>query len=437
MRKIKTYLANNFYTSLFLFAILFGGFFFYTAKGSECDQLTGDDKLKCQELEKKAEAYRNLINIKDKQQQTLQKQMELLDKEQEKNKTELQDTSLKTENLSSQIQELEREIEDKRNDLKYRKSMLAGLIRSYYENYQQGLLNIVLINQDFSDILDHSDYVEQSSVKLSEILQEIVKTKEALEKEQNELESKRKDIEDLKDKLETKKKTLEANEIQKQVLLTQTKGEEERYQKLLTRVEEQKRELFNFSEAGNLAEVIASVNNYTKPKSEYWASESWYYSQRDPRWGENFIGNSKSNLKDWGCAVTSVAMVSTFYGNRISPNILAKQPIYAFDLIKWNLGGWSGSGMTVDPAYGSSHGNINWSVVDKMIANKIPVVVNIRKTNGKGGHYVVVHNKDKTDYIVHDPYFGSNIYLNTTRALMGTIGDKSNTVVDQMIIYKK
>ncbi len=437
MRKTKIYSAVTLCISLFACVILFGAFFFYTAKGSECDQLAGDDKLKCQELEKKAEAYRNLINIKDKQQQTLQKQMELLDKEQEKNKTDLQDTGLKTDELGSQIQELEREIDNKKSDLKYRKSMLAGLMRSYYENYQQGLLNIVLINEDFSDILDHADYVGQSSIKLSEILQEIVKTKEALEGEQSQLEEKRKEIEDLKDQLETRKKTLEANEIQKQVLLTQTKGEEERYRKLLTRVEEQKQELFNFSEAGNLAEVIASVNNYPKPKLEYWASESWYYSQRDPRWGENFIGNSKSNLKDWGCAVTSVAMVSTFYGNRISPNILAKQPIYAFDLIKWNLGGWSSTAMAVDSVYGSSHGNINWSVVDKMIASKIPVVVNIRKTNGKGGHYVVIHNKDKTDYVVHDPYFGSNIYLNTTRALMGTIGDKSSTVVDQMIIYKK
>lgn len=429
--------TNSLSLSFFIFSVFIGSLFFHVVKGSECEQLEGDDKLKCEELERKAEAYRNLIEIKNKQQNTLQNQMELIDKEQDKNKTELEQTEIKIEDLKRQISQLKREVSDKEDAIKYQKSMLTGLIRSYYESYQQGLLQIVLISKDFSGIMTQSDYVEQSGTKVTEILIDIKEAKEKLEERRNTMEQKKYEIEMLMQNLEHNQKDLESTEAKKQSLLVQTQGEEERYKKLLERIEEQKKELFNFSEAGNLAEVLSSVSSFPKPDSKYWSSESWYYSQRDPRWGSNFIGNSRSDLKDWGCAVTSVSMVSTFFGNRVSPNVLAKQPIFAFDLIKWSLGGWSNSNMSVNSTYGYSHGNISWSVIDKMLENKIPVIVNIKKTNGKGGHYVVIHNKDKKDYIVHDPYFGSNIYLNTTKALMGTIGNKSGTTIDQMVIYNK
>jgi len=82
------------------------------------------------------------------------------------------------------------------------------------------------------------------------------------------------------------------------------------------------------------------------------------------------------------------------------------------------------------------HGNINWSKINSEIAGGHPVIVYIKKTNGGGGHYVVVTGKDSKDYIVHDPYFGANLYLGTSKALVGKIGTDSKVIVDQMIIYE-
>jgi hypothetical protein len=80
------------------------------------------------------------------------------------------------------------------------------------------------------------------------------------------------------------------------------------------------------------------------------------------------------------------------------------------------------------------HGNIDWGEVDDQIEDGNPVIVFVKSTKSRAGHYVVVHGKDKEDYIVHDPIFGPNIYLGTTRKLVGAIYD-SGTVIDQMIIY--
>ena len=83
----------------------------------------------------------------------------------------------------------------------------------------------------------------------------------------------------------------------------------------------------------------------------------------------------------------------------------------------------------------------NWNEIDRQLAGGHPVIVFIRALGKGAGHYVVIHSKDATDYIVHDPVMwngqsGANIYLSTTRKYIESIY-KTNTVVDQMIVYNR
>ncbi|MCX6763151.1 MAG: C39 family peptidase [Candidatus Moranbacteria bacterium] len=401
----------------------------------KCSELDGDAKKECKDLEAKAQEYQALIDLKNKQQNTLENQLLLIDLEQKRNQTDFQAAQKAVESLNGQIESLESDINNKEKIVKYQREILTGIVRSYYEEHQQGLLDLVLTEKDFSEVLSQSDYLGQSGVKLKEILAEILEAKTALERERNELVEKKKQHEDVKEKLDIRKEALDNNENQKQSLVVQTQGEEAKYQKLLVRVEEQKLELFDFSSAGNSDEVKASVKNYAKPDSKYWASTSWYYAQTDSRWGDKRIGNSKSLMKDYGCAVTSLAMVFKKQGASVSPSSLASQKMFYYDLIKWP-GSWSPD---IKLASSIGHGNINWKTVDSEIAKGNPVIVYIKRSRG-GGHYVVIHNvvihnKDSKDYVVHDPYFGANLYLGTSKSLVGKIGADSSTKVDQMIVY--
>jgi len=418
-----------------LIAAVFGLLFFIFARSRadsvDCSQLTGDDKDKCEILEKKAQAYQDLIDIKNKQQHTLKDQMVLIDAEQTRNKTQLQQTQAQADQLTQQIGDLQQEISYKEDLVKYQQLILTGLLQSYYEDYQAGVLNIVLINKNFSEIFNKADYIEQSSSRVSEVLHTIQQAKIDLQNEYDDIQQKKQASEQLKKDLQSKSYDLQASEIQKQTLLSQTQGEEQKYQQLLARVEQQKLELFNFSSAGNLDDIDASVDSYPRP-TDHLASLDWYFSQKDPQWGNKTIGNSNSLMKDYGCAVTAVSMVFKYFGASVNPGMMAKQKIFYYDLIQWP-GSWSPS---IDLASSINHGNISWKTIDSEIAKGHPVIVYIQKTNGGGGHYVVIHNKDSHDYIVHDPYFGPNIYLGTSRALMGKIGKDSGTVVNQMIIYK-
>jgi peptidoglycan hydrolase CwlO-like protein len=396
----------------------------------DCDTLSGDAKDECENLEKKEKVYKELIEIKNKQKDTLSGQLESIDKEQEINTLKLSQTQKQVLDLDQRIGELEKGILAKEDDLNIQKKILIGLMQSYYEYDQQGLLDLVLIDKNFSDTVVQADYLEQSSTKLSTVLEAIEKDRNELMSDRNELNQKKEEINKQKEILADRNSDLASNESKKQSLLEKTQGEEQKYKDLLARVETQKLELFNFSEASNADEVIGSVGKYPKPKDNL-ASTSWYYSQRDSRWGNKRIGNSSSLMKDYGCAITSVAMVFKKKSAGTDPGKMCREKIFYYDLIKWPST-WS-PGISLASSVG--HGNIKWSTIDAEIKKGNPVIVYIGKTNGRGGHYVVVTGKDSKDYIVHDPYFGANLYLGTSKALVGKIGVDSGVRLDQMIIY--
>lgn len=241
---------------LFLTAAVFGLALFSLVKAEDidCSQLTGDDKDKCEALEEKAQAYRDLINIKNKQANTVQNQLVLLNAEQERNRIQLQQTQAKADDLAQQIDNLNREIEYKENLIKYQQLILTGLIQSYYEYNQEGILKIVLINKDFSEIFNQSDYVEQTSNRVGEVLKAIQDAKAELQREYDDVQQKKIESDQLKKELSDRENDLQASEIQKQALLVKTQGEKEKYQQLLDNID---------NEINNLEEQIAGTADYS------------------------------------------------------------------------------------------------------------------------------------------------------------------------------
>jgi hypothetical protein len=59
-------------------------------------------------------------------------------------------------------------------------------------------------------------------------------------------------------------------------------------------------------------------------------------SQRDVRWAGKTIGNSKSLIKDYGCTITSISMLSDFYKCYHDPAWMAKNLTFLVDKVLWN-----------------------------------------------------------------------------------------------------
>ncbi len=393
-----------------------------------------DKQEQIEDLQKKAETYRNMIEMQQSKEQTLENQINLMEIQIKAFENDIVELQKEIDETAQEIGTKKDQIGEKETNIKEQKKILGELIQAYYEDDQDTLMEIILRNKNFSEFLGHTEYISQTSAKVDEILAAINDAKNQLESEKKELERINDEQREKRGQMNEKKVYLDSEQSSKEQLLVQTQGEEQKYQELLSRVEQQKQELLG--DIGALSEEksseLAAVEATLKRPKSGLASTKWYFSQRDSRWGNQHIGFSNSLMKNYGCAVTAVAMVLRHHGVSIDPGKLAKAPIFYHDLIVWPQQ-WQG----VELASSTGHGNISWDTIDKELKKDNPVIVFVKATRRGAGHYVVIHGKDKNgDYVVHDPYWGANIYLDSTRALVSALYN-SGTNIDQMIIYHK
>jgi hypothetical protein len=420
-------------------ALLAGAVFPYLAFGETSITTLSDEEKKAREeqqdkldeINKKIKAYKQIVGLKQRLGVTLADQIDSLEAQANALEIEIQTNERKASALESDLKTTAEKISAKELLIGQEKQLLSELLRSYYADRSQPDLAI-LVGDGESLHFNRDEWMSEMGGKMRAMLQEVSALKQDLVDEHVVLSTKKAEADALHEQLSRQNDDLAATKRNKASLLATTQADEQKYQTLVAHLEAQKKELLDFSSASNFAEVSASVKDYPTPDKKYQAPTTWYFSQRDPRWASKQIGSSKSSMESYGCAVASVAMVFRKSGSSIDPGKMANQKIFDRDLIKWP-GSWDPG---IDLVSSVSHGNVSFASIDKQIKSGYPVIVHIRKSNGRGGHYVVITGKDSKDYVVHDPYFGPNLYLGTSRALVGKIGVNSKTSIDQMIMYQ-
>jgi len=330
-----------------------------------------------------------------------------------------------------ELQKLEKELVGKDKKINYFKNQLKKTIVNYERNNQDLKIKLLSSDSNVTTLMNETEYLNKLSQQIKEKVDTIKKDKEIIIEKEKKIKTTKEEMIKNKKELKNKKEALESQKRIKNDFLKKTQGDENKYKELLTRIDEQKRKLVNLSLISvSTKQSIDQIKKSAKKPKTGLASTSWYYAQNNSKWGHKTIGFSKTLMKDYGCAVTALSMVFSKEGKKINPGKLAKQPLFYQDLIVWPKG-WEGLKLTS----GHAHGNINWKTIDKKISAGIPIVVFIKSRSG-AGHYVVIHHKDKKGkYVVHDPLFGANIYLETSKKLISSIY-KSGVVIDQMIIYE-
>lgn len=394
-----------------------------------------DANEEIEKLNEKAATYEKILLLKQKQKTLLGTQINSLNNEIGDIKNKIKDNSDKINELNKKNDDLQNEIIKNESLIKTQRKILVNIVRDYQENNDDALIKIIFNIENFYIVSKRDDYLNQTSDKIMEITDNLKAAQLKIKKTQEEILKNKEELVAAKIKLDEDNTRLMSTKTQKNNLLVQTQGDEVTYQAKLNKIEKQKQELLGDIDElynANFAEINEFASGLEKPTSGT-ASTSWYYSQKDPRWSNETIGNSKSKMKDLGCAVTSVAMVFTYHGERINPKQLSDKPIFSWDLINWPSS-WGDLKLSSSTA----HSGVNWSTIDKEIKAKNPVIVFINAKSG-AGHYVVVHGKaDNGKYVVHDPYWGSNIYLDSTIELLSKLYKVSisKKAVNQMIIYK-
>jgi murein DD-endopeptidase MepM/ murein hydrolase activator NlpD len=172
------------------------------------------------DTQKKSSSLQNELFIYDRQIATAQLQIE-------GKQTQIDDTQL-------QIDELQKLIEQKTSDIAENKKILAQLILQLNEFDANYGLKTTVGSESLSDFLDQIQYTQNFQGKVYQLLQKIKDLKSKLEKQQFDLKIQLQNLKELQNQLQIAKESLTQQKNQKQQLLTQTRGIEKNFQKLLS-----------------------------------------------------------------------------------------------------------------------------------------------------------------------------------------------------------
>lgn len=214
--------------------------------------------------------------------------------------------------------------------------------------------------------------------------------------QQDILEDKKTQQEKLSEKLQSYTDQLNEDKDSKKKLLAETQGNEATYQKLLSAAKAQLEGFSNFVAAQGGASLLSGQTS----------CDSWgcYYNQRDSSWGGLSLNGTQYSLASDGCLVTSMAMIYTHYGRKITPvdinsnssNFASYYPAYLLFTIS---------------AGGSTSQRVGVSL-DSALSAGDPVVVGI---NAYGGtHFVVIKSGSNGSYTMNDPYLANGHDINFT-----------------------
>ncbi|MFC1700588.1 C39 family peptidase [Patescibacteria group bacterium] len=388
------------------------------------------------ELEQQSKEYQKIINQKKGEISSLKDKIYVFNAEIGKFETDINITEEKVDQTNAEITQLEYGLEQAKEDIDQQKSNLIQIIQNISEYDNTNDLEIILQSDNFSNFFDQLNYLKNLQNGVQQKVENLKLLKKKITTDKEEKENKKEELENLKSELATQKSSLDAQKNQKESLLSKTKGEEGQYQNLLSSIEKQKESLLgdiNRLLQQKATELARLKELQEKPPKKYWASTSWYYRQDDPQWAKTTIGFSNSLMENYGCAISSIAMVFTKQGSRITPGQLAKERIFYYDLIVWPKSWENIQCINCPPAHTSS---FDWFKLDRELGAGNPVVIFVRAIGRNAGHYVVVHHKtDDGRYVVHDPLFGDNIYLDSTQVYISNLYN-TTTRIDQMVIYR-
>jgi len=220
---------------------------------------------KIQERQKKYnESLKNIISEKS----SLQSQLALLDNRLASAEIDVEEIKTEIEITNLEIKKIKTEIKNKNDEIIKEKDHLENIIRLIYKQDDTSVLEIILLNNNLSDFLNQTKYLEDINSEIDNSLNTLKDYKKQLEQSLGQLDGKQTEFLNQKIKLEEKIKSLAAEKETKNYILEQTKVSEREYQNLINTAKEEQQAAA--SEIANLEKSVREkVENLPDNKLEF------------------------------------------------------------------------------------------------------------------------------------------------------------------------
>ncbi len=142
--------------------------------------------------------YKDLIKVKQDQASTLESQISILDNQIIKAELDIKVVEAQIEELELAIKEKEQEIKETEEKLELQNERLAENLRILNRNDERSYLELLLMNDKFSEFFDSLHSLKNLESELRMVFDNLVSLKAALEAKKVELEDENKKLQDKK-----------------------------------------------------------------------------------------------------------------------------------------------------------------------------------------------------------------------------------------------
>ena len=195
-----------------------------------------------EELQQKQEQlnkYSDLRALKQKEQSLLSTQVAALESENSRVERTIGENRNELESIEHELVIPRQAITEKEKLLAAQKYLLSQLLRSHYERSKNKDVGGFLLTDKGAGFLAQDDHVSQTSAKIKEILESVNALRNDLLKNRSTLEEKQVRLVDLTHQMEQRSSYLESSRTYKQTLIASSKGEEQHYEKKISKIEQE------------------------------------------------------------------------------------------------------------------------------------------------------------------------------------------------------
>ena len=190
-----------------------------------------------EDLAKQQAVYEESLKVKRNQISSLNNQIGILEDSMAKLSLEIQTNELQIEQTNLEIQNLNLQISYKNEEIASQKNQMSNVIRNVDKiDRKKSHLEILVIEGSLSAFFRELNELQVLESTLKDDFEVLKNLKSELEIKKENLEKRKEQLDSLHNKLEANKESLDGDKIAKDSLLSETKGQESNYQKLLADV---------------------------------------------------------------------------------------------------------------------------------------------------------------------------------------------------------
>ncbi len=217
--------------------------FVYAADSSSIKDLAKEQEKTLDAINEKINAYQKILELKEKQGDTLEGQITGLQAQTESLSSQINVTEEQLNKLNSDINQLQNRIDEKSVLIDQQKKILSELLRTYYQDFSHSITPALLSQEETINYLNNANWNTDVSQKVSELLESVQGLRDSLAAEQKSLDEKKQSVDDLREQLAARNEYLQSSQASKERLLGQVNAEKEKYDNQIDDLEKQKEAL--------------------------------------------------------------------------------------------------------------------------------------------------------------------------------------------------